>query len=94
MKDESVILEAEVVEKTTIPDTLGSAFARANGIQTVPAGAVAGFNGEGQGAGIPEFLKPTFGNLFLLGCLLGLFALYCCSCIIHALTFATRRKSS
>jgi hypothetical protein len=90
MKNEPIILEAEVVEKTAVPNTFGSAFARANRIQAVPAG----FGGENRGRGLPEFLRPTFGNLFLLGCLLGLFVLYCCSCIVHALTYPARRKSS
>jgi hypothetical protein len=94
MKDDTVILEAEVVEKTASPDTLGGAFARANLMQTSPAGAPADFNLENRGARFPEFLKPTLSNLFLLGCLLGLFVLYCCSCVIHALTFPARRKSS
>ena len=94
MKDDSVILEAEVVEKATVSNTLGGTFARANMMQTVPAGAQADFNAEHRAARFPEFLKPTLGNLFLLGCLLGLFVLYCCSCVIHALTFPARRKSS
>ena len=94
MKDDSVILGAEVVEKTTVPNTLGDAFARANRIQTVSAGASADFSGEHRGAGMPEFLRPTLSNLFLLGCLMGLFVLYCCSCVIHALTYPARRKSS
>jgi len=40
-----------------------------------------------------HIIKATLSNLTLLGCLLGLFVLYCLSCVIHILTFPTRRKS-
>jgi hypothetical protein len=43
---------------------------------------------------VGHIAKAALSNLFLLGCLLGLFVLYCCSCVIHVLTFPTRRKSS
>ena len=43
---------------------------------------------------VGHIAKATLSNLFLLGCLLVLFVLYCCSCVIHLLTFPTSRKSS
>lgn len=98
MKDEPLSLEVEIVEKTTIPNSLGVTLRRANMLQTVPASgpmnSAAEVGDVGNRAGFFEFLKPTLGNLFLLGCLLGLFVLYCCSCVIHALTFPARKKSS
>jgi hypothetical protein len=94
MKNKPLTLDVEVVEKKTLPETLGMAFNQANVLNTAPAGGPAEMAVEGGGTGFLQFLKPTLSNLFLLGCLLGLFVLYCCSCVIHALTFAFRGKSS
>jgi len=104
MKNEPLILEAEMVEKTGVARHLGIAFNHANMLKAVPAevppgayekaGAANGAQDQMGGAAVRDFLKATVSNVFLLGCLLGLFVLYCCSCVIHALTFPTRRKSS
>jgi hypothetical protein len=98
MRNEPLILEAEVVEKTEVPRAMGIAFDHANTVKVVRMGAQSEADPDKRNAGswasLKEFLKPTFSNLFLLGCLAGLFVLYCCSCIIHALTLPARRKSS
>lgn len=97
MKDKPLSLELEGVEKKTLPDTLGLAFNRGNMMQAVPADGLMESHADGNvgtAVGFMAFLKPTLSNLFLLGCLLGLFVLYCCSCVVHALTFAFRGKSS
>lgn len=105
MKNESAILEGQMVEKAQSPRPLGIAFSHANMVKGLPAKVGSGVfepaeTGDarnwqgGIGAALADFLKPTFSNLFLLGCLMGLFVLYCCSCVIHALTFPARRKSS
>ena len=91
-------MEAEVIEKTTVPNPLGIAFNHPNTVQAIPMEAGVNFGADSRGNGgrstFGEFLKPALSNLFLLGCLLGLFLLYCFSCIIHAVTFPARRKSS
>jgi hypothetical protein len=94
MKDKPLTLEVEVVGKKTLPETLGMAFNQADVLKTAPVGGSPEMAAEGSSGGFLQFLKPTLSNLFLLGCLLGLFVLYCCSCVIHALTFAFRGKSS
>jgi|SRR5580698_3741809 hypothetical protein len=97
MKNESLILEANLVE--TAPKPVGLAFDHANTIKAprveAPQASVPErSSGGGMWSAMGNFLKPAIGNLFLLGCLLGLFVLYCCSCIIHALTLPSGRKSS
>lgn len=100
MKDESLTLEAETVGKTAGSQRLGRAFNHANMVKAVPVEGRQEVEHEarnrrgGMRAALGNFLKPTLSNFFLLGCLLGLFVLYCCSCVIHALTFPTRKKSS
>jgi len=105
MKNESVTLEAEIIKKTGVPRPLGIAFSPATMVKGVPE-VRRGLYGKtevvseernresGFRPALGEFLKPTASNLFLLGCLIGLFVLYCCSCVIHALTFPVRRKTS
>ncbi len=94
MKDNPLTLEVGVVEKKTLPGAMGVALNPTNVLPGVPAGASAESNLGSGGTGYFAFLRPMLSNLFLLGCLLGLFVLYCCSCVIHALTFAFRGKSS
>jgi len=95
MKTDQLILEAEVVEKTTLAaSNVGVAFDHANTVKMQPARVETPNHNADHGTPLVEFLKPSVSNLFLLSCLLGLFVLYCCSCVIHALSFPVRRKSS
>ena len=98
MKNEPLTLEADVVEKTTGEHALGIAFNHANTVKVVPMDEQPESDASKRNPGIRtaagEFVKPTLSNLFLLGCLLGLFVLYCGSCVIHALTLPARKKSS
>jgi hypothetical protein len=94
---EPLILEAVPAESTAVPHRLGIAFNHANTVKVVPVEAqpeTEQNRGGGVRAVLGNFFKPALSNLFLLGCLLGLFVLYCCSCVVHALTFPARRKSS
>ena len=43
---------------------------------------------------VGQIAKAILSNLFFLGCLLGLFVLYCGSCVFHMMTLPKRRKSS
>jgi len=92
MKNDPLILEAEVVKQRALSHPLGVAFDNATMVKTIPAEANDHY--AGLWVTLREFLKPTLSNLFLLGCLMGLFVLYCCSCVIHALKFPSRKKSS
>lgn len=101
MKNELLTLEPEVADKTAVAGTMGIAFDHANTVKAVQveeepemAATEAGKSRAGLWATLGSFLKPSLSNLFLLGCLIGLFVLYCCSCIIHALKFPVRRKAS
>jgi hypothetical protein len=98
MKNEPVILDAEMVEKTLVSHHLGAAFHLPNTInpavqQEGRRASETGNQNWRHGAKImAQFLKPTLSNVFLFVCLMGLFGLYCCSCIVNALTFATRKN--
>jgi hypothetical protein len=106
MKNESVTMETEIIEKTGSRHPLGIAFSPATMVKSVPREGRPGLYGKTEAVGeewkregglrpaLGEFLKPTVSNVFLLGCLIGLFVLYCGSCVVHALTFPARRKSS
>jgi|HubBroStandDraft_6_1064221.scaffolds.fasta_scaffold108909_2 hypothetical protein len=90
MKDESlIILEPELVAETSahrLGVTKGTAALAHVNVSIEHAA-----NRQHSAA---RFLKSALSNFFLLGCLLGLFGLYCCSCVIHALSFPARRKTS
>lgn len=61
-----------------------------------PGSVVAGTDKDNGGVwwALREFLKPSFSNLMLLGCVSGVFFIYCCSCIFHALALPFRRQVS
>ena len=108
MKKDSAILEAEITEPLPVPDgqepvahSLGITFRGAKTATPIPIEirpeAVEPQARVTEGNTwliVRDFVKPTFSNLVLLGCLLGLFFLYCCSCIINALSFSSRNKTS
>ena len=100
MKNEPLILDAEMVGKTLVPQHVGAAFNHANTINAAsvdvaqPGIDADASNGKHRLQAISDILKPSLSNLFLFGCLIGLFVLYCCSCIVHALTLPSRRKHS
>jgi hypothetical protein len=99
MKNELATLDAaeEVAHKPIRSSRMGVAFGNANLVKVVPAEARTAIKLESDATGraaLAEIIKPTLSNLFLLGCLIGLFVLYCGSCVIHALTLPVRRKSS
>jgi hypothetical protein len=99
MKNE-MILEAEAIETPAMRQRLGIAFSHAHTVKALPVevqpdtGAEIENRKSGFGATAANFFKPAISNVFLLGCLLGLFVLYCCSCVIHALSWPAREKSS
>jgi hypothetical protein len=39
-----------------------------------------------------QLIRPALGNIVLFGCLMGLFSLYCLSCIGRAFTFRLRKN--
>jgi hypothetical protein len=97
MKNEPLMFEAEMVENTTSRNRLGMTLSSSTqGGRVVLQKSVQGAQGPSQTMrGVfRDFWKATVSNMFLLGCLLGLFFLYCCSCVIHALMLPARKKSS
>lgn len=97
MKNKPLTLETEMAENAAVRNGLGMALSSSTqGGRLIVQRPVPGADGPKKTArqAIREFSWATFSNLFLLGCLLGLFVLYCCSCVIHALTLPARKKSS
>jgi len=91
-------LGSETLGKTAIEERMGITFDRGSAAKIVPAELIPAEEAMPVRGPLRAFyarhVKPGMSNLFLLGCLLGLFLLYCGSCIVYALSFPSRRKSS
>jgi hypothetical protein len=93
MKNETSTLEMEVVtpasDLTSVAHILPITFAHAKEtalpiiIRTHPKFVEADVLQETPRKTLYHYLKPTFSNLVMLLCLVGLFGLYCCSFIFN-----------